>query len=165
TRIAAKALRAAVREPHDLQARSDMLMASMMGAIAFQKDLGAVHSCAHALSTIADLHHGLANGIMIDHVMRFNLPAATGKMAELAHVVGAPERSAESSAQSFIDWLTALKRELAIPATLSAYAAKRPVTHADIPALVEVAIDDTCHQTNPRPCTRADFERIFAEAI
>ena len=63
-----------------------MLMSSMMGAIAFQKDLGAVHSCAHALSTVADLHHGLANGIMIDHVMRFNLPAATAKMAELAHV-------------------------------------------------------------------------------
>src|SRR5205823_13739176 len=81
-RIAARALRPAVREPHSLQARSDMLMASMMGAIAFQKDLGAVHSCAHALSTVADLHHGLANGIMIDHVMRFNLPAAAKKMAE-----------------------------------------------------------------------------------
>ena len=87
-RIAAGALRTAVREPHDLQARSDMLMGSMMGAIAFQKDLGAVHSCAHALSTVADLHHGLANGIMIDHVMRFNAPVATAKMAELAHVVG-----------------------------------------------------------------------------
>ena len=87
-RIAARALRTAVREPHNLQARSDMLMSSMMGAIAFQKDLGAVHSCAHALSTVADLHHGLANGIMIDHVMRFNLPARPAKMAELAHVVG-----------------------------------------------------------------------------
>ena len=54
-------------------------MSSMMGAIAFQKDLGAVHSCAHALSTVADLHHGLANGVMIDHVMRFNLPSAAGK--------------------------------------------------------------------------------------
>ena len=74
------------------QARSDMLMSSMMGAIAFQKDLGAVHSCAHALSTVADLHHGLANGIMIDHVMRFNLPAATAKMAELARVAGVRRR-------------------------------------------------------------------------
>ena len=71
-------------------------MSSMMGAIAFQKDLGAVHSCAHALSTVADLHHGLANGIMIDHVMRFNLPAATDKMAELAHVVGIHETSTEA---------------------------------------------------------------------
>jgi alcohol dehydrogenase class IV len=165
TRIAAKSLRTAVREPHNLEARSDMLMASMMGAIAFQKDLGAVHSCAHALSTVADLHHGLANGIMIDHVMRFNLAAAADKMAELAHVVGVAKHTVPSSAQSFIDWLTALKRELAIPATLGAYAAKRPVTRADIPALVDVAIVDTCHQTNPRPCTREDFERIFAEAM
>ena len=165
TRIAAKSLRTAVREPRNLDARSDMLMASMMGAIAFQKDLGAVHSCAHALSTVADLHHGLANGIMIDHVMRFNLAAATAKMAELAHVVGVAKHSEEASASAFVDWLAALKRELAIPATLGAYAARRQVTKADIPALVEVAINDTCHQTNPRPCTRADFERIFAEAM
>jgi alcohol dehydrogenase class IV len=137
----------------------------MMGAIAFQKDLGAVHSCAHALSTVADLHHGLANGIMIDHVMRFNLPAATVKMAELAHAVGVAKHTAESSSQAFIDWLTVLKRALAIPATLAAYAAKRPVTRADIPALVDIAIADTCHQTNPRPCTRTDFERIFTEAM
>ena len=78
-RIAARALPIAVRNGRDLAARSDMMMASMMGAIAFQKDLGAVHSCAHALSTVADLHHGLANGIMIDHVMRFNRDAATGE--------------------------------------------------------------------------------------
>jgi alcohol dehydrogenase class IV len=164
-RIAARALRKAVHEPHDLQARSDMLMSSMMGAVAFQKDLGAVHSCAHALSTVADLHHGLANGIMIDHVMRFNEPAATAKMAELAHVVGVGRPAAEAAAQAFVAWLTALKRDLGIPASLGAYAAERAVTRADIPALVEVAVNDTCHQTNPRPCTREDFERIFAAAI
>src|SRR6266542_1895286 len=137
-RIAAKALRTAVREPHNIDARSDMLMASMMGAIAFQKDLGAVHSCAHALSTVADFHHGLANGVMIDHVMRFNLPAAVGKMAELAHVVGvggAGKMSDAEAAQAFIDWLAAMKRELHIPATLGAMTSKRPVTSADIPAL------------------------------
>jgi alcohol dehydrogenase class IV len=166
-RIAAKALRTAVREPHNLEARSDMMMSSMMGAIAFQKDLGAVHSCAHALSTVADLHHGLANGIMIDHVMRFNLPAAIAKMAELAHVVGAelPGALPEASAEAFIAWLGALKADLDVPATLGAYEGKRPVTRADIAALVEVAINDTCHQTNPRPCTRRDFERIFSEAM
>jgi len=164
-RIAATSLRTAVREPHNLQARSDMLMSSMMGAIAFQKDLGAVHSCAHALSTVADLHHGLANGIMIDHVMRFNLSAAAAKMAELAHVAGVAKPGDQASAAAFIDWLAELKRDLAIPAGLSAYRTERPVTRADIPALVEVAINDTCHQTNPRPCTREDFARIFTEAI
>ena len=59
----------------------------------------------------------------------------------------------------------ALKRELSIPLTLAAYQGKRTVTHADIPALVDVAVNDICHQTNPRPCARADFERIFAAAI
>ena len=165
TRIAARSLRTAVREPHNIAARSDMMMSSMMGAIAFQKDLGAVHSCAHALSTVADLHHGLANGIMIDHVMRFNLSAATDKMAELAHVVGVGQRSSAASAQAFIDWLVALKRDLAIPLTLAAYQGKRSVTRADIPALVDVAVNDICHQTNPRRCAREDFERIFAAAI
>jgi alcohol dehydrogenase class IV len=114
---------------------------------------------------VADLHHGLANGIMIDHVMRFNLPAASEKMAELAHVVGVAGNSTSTAAQAFIDWLVALKGELSIPLTLAQYQSKRAVTRADIPALVEVAVNDTCHQTNPRPCARSDFERIFAAAL
>ena len=166
-RIGARALPIAVREPRNLKSRSDMLMSSMMGAIAFQKDLGATHSCAHALSTVADLHHGLANGIMIDHVMRFNLPSAVTKMAELAHVVGAAHAAStpEANAEAFVEWLVAMKAELSIPATLSAYESKRRVTRADVAALVDVAIDDICHQTNPRPCTRADFEKIFNESM
>jgi alcohol dehydrogenase class IV len=167
-RIAARALPLAVREGRNLQARGDMLMSSMMGAIAFQKDLGAVHSCAHALSTVADLHHGLANGIMIDHVMRFNAPAAAAKMSELARVAGVPGTATltpAAAAAAFVDWLARMKADLGIPATLRALAGKRPVTRADIPALVDVAINDTCHRTNPRPCTRADFEALFAAAI
>ena len=167
-RIAARALPRAVADGRDLGARSDMLMSSLMGAIAFQKDLGAVHSCAHALSTVADLHHGLANAIMIDHVMRFNLPAATAKMAELAHVAGVPggdAGSAEARALAFVGWLTALKAQLAIPAQLSGLASPRKVTRADVPRLVEVATADICHQTNPRKCTAADFEALFAAAL
>ena len=167
-RIAARALRVAYRDGSNLAARSDMLMSSMMGAIAFQKDLGAVHSCAHALSTVADLHHGLANGIMLDHVMRFNRPAATAKMAELARVAGVPHAASitdDAAAGAFVDWVARMKAELGIPATLSALTAQRPVTRVDIPALVEVALHDTCHQTNPRPCARADFEQIFAAAM
>ena len=167
-RIAARALPLAVRDGGNLQARSDMLMSSMMGAIAFQKDLGAVHSCAHALSTVADLHHGLANGIMIDHVMRFNLPAASAKMAELARVAGVAGVSGmadAAAAQAFIGWLARMKADLGIPATLGANPSARPVTKADIPALTEVALKDTCHLTNPRPCTREDFARMFADAM
>jgi alcohol dehydrogenase class IV len=167
-RIAAAALPVAVHQGRDIKARGDMLMSSMMGAIAFQKDLGAVHSCAHALSTVADLHHGLANGIMIDHVMRFNLPAASAKLAELARVARVPggdTGSDEARASAFVIWLGRLKAELGIPAKLSDYAAARRVTPADIPKLTEIAVADTCHQTNPRPCTAEDFRRIFAESM
>ena len=61
-----------MKDGRNLQARSDMMMSSMMGAIAFQKDLGAVHSCAHALGAVCDLHHGLANALMIDTVLAWN---------------------------------------------------------------------------------------------
>ena len=163
-RICARALPKVVKTPHDLQARSDMLMASMMGAIAFQKDLGAVHSCAHALSTVADLHHGLANGIMIDHVMRFNLPAAALKMAEMARVAGLSVpagASAEAAAVVFIDWLARLKADVGLPAGLAAVGVKSK----QLDALVEVAINDICHQTNPRPCSREDFAGLFRSAL
>jgi alcohol dehydrogenase class IV len=142
--------------PKNLDARSDMMMASMMGAIAFQKDLGAVHSCAHALGTVVDMHHGLANGIMIDHVMRFNRDAAGRKMAELARVCGAG-----STADSLVDWLAALKSRIGIPARLGG----KGVTAQHVPRLVEIAVADTCHQTNPKPVSAADFERIFTQAL
>ena len=155
-RIAARALETAVAMPKNIGARSDMMMASMMGAIAFQKDLGAVHSCAHALGTVVDMHHGLANGIMIDHVMRFNADAAERKMAELARVCGAG-----GTAASFADWLTALKSRIGIPAKLGG----KGVTASHIPKLVEIAVKDTCHQTNPKPVSAADFERLFQAAL
>jgi len=156
TRIASRALLTAVREPRNLQARADMMMSSMMGAIAFQKDLGAVHSCAHALGTVCDLHHGLANALMIDTVMAWNAEAAPAKFDELAHVVGLTGGGA-----AFVPWLGRLKREVGIAASLSAVGVKRE----QIPRLVEIAAADMCHQTNPRPCTPADFERLFGAAM
>ncbi len=156
TRLAGRALAVAVRDGKNLGARSDMLMASMMGAIAFQKDLGAVHSCAHALGTVLNLHHGLAVGIMFDHVMRFNAPAAERKLAELARVA-----MDGSTADHFIAWLAALKTEIGIPAGLSTVGAKPE----HIGPLVEVALADTCHQTNPRPCAQKDFVALFEAAL
>jgi len=153
-RIAARALPLAVRDGRNLQARADMMMASMMGAIAFQKDLGAVHSCAHALGAVCDLHHGLANALMLEPVMRFNLEAAPAKFAELAHVAGLAQ------AGDFIPWLARLKQEVGIPPSLAAAGVKRE----QFPRLVDLAVKDVCHQTNPRPCTPADFERFFEQA-
>jgi hypothetical protein len=155
TRIGARALLTAVREPGNVQARADMMMSSMMGAIAFQKDLGAVHSCAHALGTVCDLHHGLANALMIEPVMRFNLEAVPAKFAELAHVVGA------GSADAFVPWLAQLKQQIGIAASLAAVGVKRE----QFARLVAIASKDMCHQTNPRVCTPADFERFFSEAF
>jgi alcohol dehydrogenase class IV len=153
-RIGARALLAAVREPGNLQARADMMMSSMMGAIAFQKDLGAVHSCAHALGTVCDLHHGLANALMIEPVMNFNLETVPAKFAELAHVVGA------ASASTFVPWLAHLKHQIGIAPSLSAVGVKRE----QFARLVEIALKDMCHQTNPRVCVATDFERFFTEA-
>jgi alcohol dehydrogenase class IV len=154
TRIAARALLTAVREPGNMQARADMMMSSMMGAIAFQKDLGAVHSCAHALGTVCDLHHGLANALMIEPVMRFNAETEAAKFAELAHAVGA------GSAEAFVPWLAQLKQQIGIAPSLAAVGVKRE----QIARLVEIATKDICHQTNPRVCAAADFERFFNEA-
>jgi alcohol dehydrogenase class IV len=160
-RIAARALPIAVRDGKNIQARSDMMMASMMGAIAFQKDLGATHSCAHALGTVVDMHHGLANGIMIDHVMRFNRSAALEKFHVLAQTVGVEKSSRDASADAFVDWLMKLKNEIGIPARLG----EMGVNMSHLDRLVAIAVPDICHQTNPRPCSKEDFVRIFSEAF
>ena len=156
TRIAARALPIAVKEPGNIAARGDMMMSSMMGAIAFQKDLGAVHSCAHALGAVCDMHHGLANALMIDTVMAWNHEAAPEKFDELAHVC-----KVAGGGRAFVPWLKSLKESLGIRGPLAAHGVKKE----QIPRLVEIATADICHQTNPRPCTAADFERLFAAAL
>ena len=156
TRIAASALLTAVNEPHNLQARSDMMMSSMMGAIAFQKDLGAVHSCAHALGAVCDLHHGLANALMIDTVLEWNYAAVPKKFDELAHVC-----AVVGGGKAFVPWLRDLKASVGIRGGLAAHG----VRPEHLPRLVQIATADMCHQTNPRPCTAADFERLFQAAM
>ena len=156
TRIAAAALLTAVKEPGNLQARSDMMMASMMGAIAFQKDLGAVHSCAHALGAVCNLHHGLANALMIDTVLAWNLQAVPAKFDELAHAC-----KVAGGAGGFVPWLKELKRSVGIAGGLAAHG----VTLEQLPHLVQIATADICHQTNPRPCRAADFEALFRAAM
>ena len=155
-RIAARALRTAVREPGNLNARSDMMMASMMGAIAFQKDLGAVHSCAHALGAVCGLHHGLANALMIDTVLAWNYAAVPQKFEELAHVCGVA-----GGGSAFVSWLGQLKADIGLSGTL----VSRGVKREHLPRLVAVASADSCHLTNPRPCSAADFQQLFEEAL
>jgi alcohol dehydrogenase class IV len=155
-RIAARALAIAVRDGTNLQARSDMMMSSMMGAIAFQKDLGAVHSCAHALGTVNNLHHGLANALMIEPVLAWNFEAVPAKFDELAHACGV-----KGGGAAFVPWLGELKARIGIATRLAQHGVKTE----HLARLVELAQADICHQTNPRPCTPADFERLFKAAM
>lgn len=153
--LSAKALPAAFANGNDLKARGDMLMASMMGAVAFQKGLGIVHSCAHALSAIVDMHHGLANGIMLDHALAFNLKAVPERFDRLAHAVGL------KNGTDFLPWLKSLKAELKIPATLK----EAGVTSDKVEPLVKVAFADGCHPSNPVAVTEADFRTIFSSLV
>lgn len=153
--LSAKALPAAFANGGDLKARGDMLMASMMGAVAFQKGLGIVHSCAHALSAIVDMHHGLANGIMLDHALAFNLKAVPERFDRLANAVGL------SSGGDFIPWLKTLKEQLKIPATLKAAG----ISVDKLEPLVKVAFADGCHPSNPVAVSAADFRVIFNSVL
>jgi len=130
-------------------------MSSMMGAIAFQKDLGAVHACAHALSAVNDLHHGLANALMIDTVLAWNQEAVPAKFDELAHAAGV------AGGGAFVPWLRSLKARIGITGGLAA----RGVTKEHLPRLVPLAARDFTAQTNPRPTVEADYERFFLQAM
>ena len=155
-RIGARALATAVREPSNLQARADMMMSSMMGAIAFQKDLGSVHACAHALGAVNDMHHGLANALMIDTVLAWNHEAVPAKFDELAHAAGIA-----GGGTAFVPWLKTLKQQIGLTGGLAA----RGVKPEHLPRLVHLANIDFTSQTNPRKATEADYERLLRAAM
>ncbi|KPQ36636.1 MAG: Alcohol dehydrogenase, class IV [Phormidesmis priestleyi Ana] len=148
----------AVDEAAHISARSGMLNASMMGAIAFQKGLGVTHSCAHALSTICDTHHGLANGVMLPAAMRFNLDAAPEKFLRMARVVN----PSASNGAALIDWIVELSAAIGMPHSLNELGVFSATT---IEQLVTVAIQDACHPFNPKPVTEKDFYAIYQDAL
>ncbi|MCX7620140.1 MAG: iron-containing alcohol dehydrogenase [Acidimicrobiales bacterium] len=156
-RLGAANLARAVANPTDLDARGAMLMSSMMGAIAFQKGLGVVHSTAHALGTVADLHHGLANGVMIDVALVHNVEAVPERFETMALTIGLDD----ASAAGFLAWLADLKAQVGIPANL----VEANVDRARLDDLASFAFADACHLNNPRPCTRDDFVHIFERAF
>jgi alcohol dehydrogenase class IV len=139
-------------DPRDLEARSQMMMASMMGAIAFQKGLGATHSLAHPLSSDCGMHHGTANAVMLPFVLEFNRPAVAGRLAELAAQFGGGDIVAE---------VRELNRRVGIASRLRDYG----VAEAALPALADKAIQDGCHQLNPRPSTREDLLALYRAAL
>jgi len=155
-------LKRAVQNGKDLEAREQMLLASAFGAIAFQKGLGACHSVAHALTPIAGIHHGLANSLMLPTVISFNRMAAEARLADVAVALGAdPKMSVQERAHLCAGLVDNLRTACGLPRKLSQAGVKREM----IPALVEKALADACHQSNPRPVTEVDFERLINEAF
>jgi alcohol dehydrogenase class IV len=150
----ARSLPTAFNEPNHLQARSDMMVAAMEGAMAFQKGLGACHALAHALTPVSGLHHGLANAVVLPFVMAFNKDAAKARFARVAVAMGEPSTLSEDAlADAAIERVRALNAQLGLPARLRDVGVKE----ADLPKIAKKAFEDASHQANPRPCTEADL--------
>jgi alcohol dehydrogenase class IV len=156
-KLSAQNLVKAVKSPQDIDARSQMMMSSMMGAIAFQKGLGLTHSCAHALGTVADYHHGMANGVMIDYALKHNLKSSAQRFKELAVTAGLKDATGEG----FIRWLGELKAQTGIPKGLK----EAGISPDKLERLTQVAFEDSCHQNNPCPVSKEEFRQIFTEAF
>ncbi|MEW6234908.1 MAG: iron-containing alcohol dehydrogenase [Candidatus Omnitrophota bacterium] len=155
-------LERAVRDGSDIEARGYMMIAASMGAIAFQKDLGAAHSLAHPLSTEYGLNHGLANAVCLPAVMRFNKEAAAKEYAKTAGLFGfntfgmPPLEAAERA----IEAVTDLNQRIGIPARLRDCG----VPEEGLLNLAKKAFLDSCHLTNPRKCTEEDLLALYRES-
>ncbi|MGM0575623.1 MAG: iron-containing alcohol dehydrogenase [Myxococcota bacterium] len=142
----------ACQTPDDIEAREGMAMAAMMGAVAFQKDLGAAHSLAHPLGAVAGVQHGLANAIVLPYVVAYNREVARDGFAQAERLLEIDDVNA---------WILDLRKDLGIPHTLTEAGVSRDL----LDALVDQAVDDACHATNPRPCTKDDLRRLFEAAF
>ncbi|MEH6304036.1 iron-containing alcohol dehydrogenase [Olivibacter sp. CPCC 100613] len=155
-RLIAQSLEKAVLTP-DEEVRSNMLMASMMGAIAFQKGLGVVHSLAHPLSSLLDTHHGLANAVNIPYGMAFNIEGNEEKFRRIARALELSEEHGEA----VVDYLFDLNARIGIPKKLRDIGVEKD----HIETLSDLAIADFAHPNNPKPVSRADFKRLYEEAL
>ncbi|MFZ9678583.1 MAG: iron-containing alcohol dehydrogenase [Quisquiliibacterium sp.] len=139
----------ATRDGSNRQARWEMMMAAMEGAMAFQKGLGAVHALSHPMGALPGrpLHHGTLNAVLLPAVLEFNAPVLEGKKATLNAGLGL---AADADPAAHI---RTLNSRLGLPAGLGAMG----VTRADFGAVADAALKDHCHQTNPRLASRDDY--------
>lgn len=149
-------LEKAVNNP-DLESRSKMLIASLMGAVAFQKGLGVVHSLAHPLSSLLDTHHGLANAVNIPYGMQFNIKGFEHKFKKIARALELKEETGEAVVQ----YLFELNSKINIPHKLSDIGVKKE----HVETLAGFAIADFAHPNNPKPVTREDFRELYLQAL
>jgi alcohol dehydrogenase class IV len=147
----------AVKDGKNLTARAHMMAAASMGATAFQKGLGAIHSLSHPVGAIYDTHHGLTNAVVMPYVLEFNRAAIEDKLTRLAAWLGLPSPSFEA-VQS---WILALRREIGIPHTL-----KDLGVGADrIDELSEMAAVDPSTGGNPIPAGVPEMKQMFIASI
>ncbi len=158
----AKYLKTAVCKPNDLEARGYMLLAAMMGAVAFQKDLGAVHSMAHPLSTLCNIQHGLANAICLVPVMKYNMEVAARQYKKVANCfgIGTSNLTVIEAAEKTIEAVVKLNESIGIPKSLK----EAGVKENQLEELAKKAFNDPCHLTNARPCTKEDLLNLYREA-
>jgi 4-hydroxybutyrate dehydrogenase len=155
-------LRTAVRDGSNLRARHELLLAASMGAIAFQKGLGACHALAHPLSAICDLHHGLANALMLPHVIRFNLDHATRGYAFAGAALGArSDGDLRTRAEACLSTIEALLADLGLPTKLSACG----VEPEHVEPMAAQAVEDACAAGNPRPLGLDDARALYLAAL
>ncbi len=142
----------AVEEPDNLEARGGMMKAAMMGAIAFQKGLGACHSLAHPLSSEHGLHHGLANALCLPAVVAFNTPAVPERVARIGRLLGD---------QDAVKAIAGLRARVGINAGL----AGSGIREEHLPALAKKAVEDACHRSNPRPASEQDLLELYRASL
>jgi alcohol dehydrogenase class IV len=145
----------AVNNP-GLESRSIMMIASLMGAVAFQKGLGVVHSLAHPLSSLLDTHHGLANAVNLPYGMNFNISGFEDRFRRMARAMELKEETGEA----VVSRLFELNKEMGLPVKLRDIGVREE--HLDV--LADLGFADFCHPNNPKPVTQADFRNLYAQA-
>jgi len=150
-RLASENLPRVMSNGSDIEARGSMMMSSMMGAMAFQKGLGATHSLAHPLSTEFGMHHGTANAVLLPFVLDFNREASGPRLETLARHIGCGDMAERTRELNALCGIAPRLRDHAIP--LEA-----------LPSLAAKAIQDGCHQLNPRACSEEDLLDLYRQA-
>jgi alcohol dehydrogenase class IV len=146
----------AVANGADLDARTQMQIASMMGATAFQKGLGAMHALAHPLGAYHNAHHGLLNAILMPYVLQANRSVIEAPLASLARHL-----EVGSTYEDFLAWVLALRDEVGIPHRLTEAISET----VDVPAIARAAILDPSAATNPIRFNAMDYERVLRAAM
>jgi alcohol dehydrogenase class IV len=156
-RLIAEWLPIAVEDGANLEARHHMLVAASMGATAFQKGLGAMHSLAHPIGAIYDVHHGLTNAVLMPYVLEYNRSAIEDRMARLAAYLGFEN----PSFTAIMNWVLELKERFNIPVGLVGLG----LDDSKADEIAEKAAVDPTAPTNAIPLTVADMKTIFMNAL